>query len=222
MNKLLTFLALLPGLTHAVGITVNGGGMLNLGDGSITLNCTELNIAASGQVSLDQGALNNATNIINNGQLNGGQGNIDLTGNWAQSGTFTANTSTVNIIDGCNTTTTVISGSSNFSSLSATTAGARSLNFEAGTTQQVSTALTLTGTTGNLLIIRSTAASQLAALNLAPGASQTINFIDVADNQASGQPIAPGAAATYNSVNSGNAPGWFTVLTEEIFDNGFE
>lgn len=220
--SLLALSLLLPGLTYAAGITIGSGGAFNLGDGSITLNCNEFNIASSSQASLDQGTLNSATNIVNNGQLNGSQGTINFTGNWTQSGNFTAGTSQINLADGCNVTTTTISGSSTFSNFSATTTTGRSLNFEAGTTQQISNALTLTGSAGNLLVIRSTVAGQTASLNLDSAATQAIDYVDVADNQASSTPIAPGNPAAYNSTNSGNTSGWFVSLSNDIFNDDFE
>lgn len=209
-------------LSYAAGISVKNGSVLSLGDGSLTLNCNELNIANGAQVSLAQGSVTGVTHMINNGQLDGEQGQIDFTGDWNQLGTFDSGSSVINLVDGCSLSTTTVSGSSAFAQFSATTSTARSVNFAAGLTQSFSQSLILSGSNGNLLNIRSTVADQLASLDLAPAASQTIAFVDVADNQAIGQPLAPGAAETYNSVSSGNTPGWFISLGEEIFSSSFE
>ena len=75
---------------------------------------------------------------------------------------------------------------------------------EAAATQTVLDALKLLGSAGNLLILRSSTPGQQAFLKLQPGGSQTIDYVDVADNGATGQTLAAGG----NSTDSGNTTNW--------------
>lgn len=209
-------------LSIAAGITLGTGGTLNLGDGRISFNCTDLSIASGAQIFLAQGTLAGVHDVGNNGQLNAGNGALDVAGDWRQQGNFAAGTSTVNLADGCDETIATVSGSSIFHNLSATTGAGRRLNFEAGVTQQINNAVTLIGSAGNLLVIRSTAAGQAAFVNLTAPASQNISFVDVADQRATGQVLAPGNPASFDSVNSGNTSGWFITPDDSIFSDQFE
>jgi hypothetical protein len=66
-------------------------------------------------------------------------------------------------------------------------------------------------------MLRSTVPGQHAGLTLAPGGSQSIAFVDVADMDSSGgQTLAPGSADLYDSVDSGNNLNWFQGFLTQI------
>ena len=95
--------------------------------------------------------------------------------------------------------------------------------FPAGQTQAVAHALAFTGAAGALVTIRSNSAGAAGNLALAGGATQTIDYVDVADNHATVQPIAPGPAASFHSVKGSNSNGWFQPPgpTGYLNDTGF-
>jgi hypothetical protein len=173
------------------GLVVGSGGVVHLGSGTLTLGCTDLEIASGGELHAEQGT-------------------IQLAGNWTAGGLFDPGTGTVAIVDGCTTPeTATISGSNAFYDLTATTANGKHLVFSAGSTQTIGDHLGLTGAPGNLLAIRSTSAGLAASLNLAPAGTQSIDHVDVRDSHATGQHLAPGPPSAFNSVDSGNSTGWF-------------
>lgn len=178
-----------PGL--AQGITVGSGSALSLGSGQIDLGCGSLI-------------------ILSGGQVDGGQGTINLSGNWSNSGTFDPGSSTVNMADGsgCGSPVT-IAGNTTFHNLVITTNSGRQVNFAAGSTQTVTSALTLAGVAGNLLKIRSTTQGSPAFLDLTSTASQNIDYVDVQDNHATGLYLASGDPGRFNSVDSGGNLRWF-------------
>jgi len=130
-----------------------------------------------------------------------------LSGSWTkgQNATFNHNSGTLLLNGGDQ----VFSGSSIFNNL--TKSGASSgdtLTFPATEQQSISGALTLTGTDEeNKLVIRSTISGVQAKLFHTPGASQTVQYVDVKDNDASG-----GAAIDCTDcTNRGNNTNWFFV-----------
>ncbi|MEQ1840976.1 MAG: hypothetical protein ABL994_11235, partial [Verrucomicrobiales bacterium] len=133
---------------------------------------------------------------------------ITLSGSWLKTaGTFVHNSGTVTL-DGGNQT---VSGSTVFFNFSKTTSTPETLTFSKDGTQGFSGALTLYGTDGNLLSIRSTLNGTQAAIRLNGGsASQNIRFVDVRDsNAAGGQSLSCEAC-----VNSGNNVSWDFVSPE--------
>ena len=135
--------------------------------------------------------------------LNGDSGTLEVTGDWDNSGTFNAGTSTVQMVDGCGLSSAVIAGDTTFASLDMTTTTGKLYSFTAGSTQTVTSALTLLGASGNLLTIRSTLGGSAALLDVQ--GSQSADFVDVQDNDATaGKPILVGD----NSVLGSNTPGW--------------
>ena len=81
----------------------------------------------------------------------------------------------------------------------------RNIGIEKQLHEQFNELLTLLGASGNLLTIRSTIDGSEAFLDLQ--GSQSVDFVDVKDNHATGYAIYMGL----DSVNSGNAPGWIVA-----------
>ncbi len=193
----------------AGGINVGAGNDMSLGNALTTLGCGDLTV--SGTLHLDSAVLNDTNNAVINsgGQLDGDTGTLNMSGDWSNDGTFNADTSKVNMNDGCGVSNATIAGSTTFNELKIATANGRQVAFTAGTTQTVNTALTLTGTAGNLLKLRSTSDGSPAFLKLANGGSQSISYVDVKDNHATGLYLAPGSPASFDSVDSGGNLRWF-------------
>jgi CSLREA domain-containing protein len=141
-------------------------------------------------------------NLVNNGTLNlssSSGGDLEVRGNWTNSGTFNNNSRTVTLNGASGQT---VSGNATFFNLSKTTATAQTLTFAAGSTQTVTNSLSLVGASGNLLSLRSTITGTQWKLN-AP-ATQSVSFVDVKDSDASGGAL----VNTLSSVDSGNNLNW--------------
>jgi hypothetical protein len=191
------------------GVTVEPGGRVALGSGTLTLNCGDL--VVSGGLSGGNGAIQLARQVdIAGGDLSLDGGFISLSGDWLNSGTFSPGTGSVNIVDGCGTTTSAMAGNSTFYRFSATTFNGRLLEVEAGSTQVFNRALILEGSASNPLVIRSSRAGTAANFDLPQGGTQRISHVDVSDNNARpGQTLAPGPPESFASVDSGGNANWF-------------
>jgi hypothetical protein len=202
------FLCATPAAFSA-GIQLGPGASMNLGGGSIDLGCGDLELA--GTLTLDGGSITQSGDVvINGGTLDPGSGSVAFTGDWENSGTFNAGSSQVSNVDGCGKTVSNFIGSSAFANFSAQTNTGKTLVFQTGTTTEFATSLALTGLAASRLVIRSNAPGASANFTLLPGASQTINAVDVQDNDArSGERIGLGTPADLESVNSGNTFKWF-------------
>jgi hypothetical protein len=90
------------------------------------------------------------------------------------------------------------------------------LNFEAGTTQTIVGTLTLLGTNGDLIILRSTITGDHWFID--PQGTRSISFVDVRDSYNVNTMIDPP-----NSVNSGNNVNWFfppePAIDHAVIDN---
>ncbi|MBI5466415.1 MAG: DUF2341 domain-containing protein, partial [Candidatus Kerfeldbacteria bacterium] len=125
--------------------------------------------------------------------------NIEIIGNWTNSGgTFTPRSGTVTFSP---TTSSTISGSTTFNNFTSTSAG-KTLNFGAGDTQTITGTLTLTGSSGNLLTLRSTATPTQWKIN--PSGTRSVSYVDVKDSNNTNAT----AILANNSVNSGNNTNW--------------
>lgn len=90
-----------------------------------------------------------------------GNGTLNVSHDWANTGTFTAGTSTVNLTGGDSTTQT-ISGNSSFYNLSATTtsnSAGRTIRYTAGTTSTVTGTWTMNGASSKILTLESSSSS---------------------------------------------------------------
>jgi hypothetical protein len=165
------------------------------------------NLTLSGSQSyLAAGA--NANTVANNLTINSGSsltlsntagGNLNLGGNWTNSGTFTPNSRTVNFNGATGQT---IAGNTTFAKLTKSVVGAQTFLFTAGSLTTVTDALTLSGAAGQLLSLRSTTPGSQWLLH-AP-ATQSVNFVDAQDSNANGS----ATVHAFNSTDSGNNLNW--------------
>ena len=118
-----------------------------------------------------------------------------------EAGTFTDGTGTVIFNDATRIST--IEGNTTFKNLTCATAG-KILSFEALQITTAEGALTLTGSAGNLIKLRSTGDGTQWKIN--PSGTRSVNYVDVKDsNNINALVIDPA-----NSTNSGNNTNWFT------------
>ncbi|MFH1022688.1 MAG: FN3 associated domain-containing protein, partial [Planctomycetota bacterium] len=123
---------------------------------------------------------------------------ISVAGNWTNSGTFHARAGSVALTGGNQT----LSGSTTFYDLTKQTTGAATLTLPAGGTQTVNGVLTLIGTTGNKLALRSSATG--TAWNVDPEGLRRVRYVDAED----GNNTATAALVAVASTNSGNNTNW--------------
>jgi len=130
-----------------------------------------------------------------------GSASVKVTGNWVKNGQFNAGTSLVTFI-GPSFSTSTLTGSTTFYNLGCVTIG-KSLFVAGGSTQTVDNLLTLTGGSGNLIVLRSTATNTQWYLN--DVTANNVSFVDAEDSNAS-----PGFTilAGTNSFDSGNNINW--------------
>ncbi len=167
-------------------------------------NDLTINDSASGSTYTLDGNLD----VDGNFTLTGGTLDADNTNNyqinaaksWSNSDTFTARAGTV-IFD--TTTTNTITGSTTFYNLSSTTSN-KAITFTAGTTQAVNNTLTLTGTAGNLITLRSSSGGSKWDFTF-PNGVQAVSFLDVEDGDVNTNTVTcTGCADTGN-----NGIDWF-------------
>ncbi len=133
---------------------------------------------------------------------NGGNFNMTVGGNWANTGTFTARGGTVGLDSA---SASAISGSTTFNNLTCTTAG-KALTFTAASTQTISGLLTLTGASGNLITLRSS--SDNTAWNLTVNGTSSVDYVNVRDSNAGGGNAITHAVSPSRSVNVANNTNW--------------
>jgi hypothetical protein len=171
-------------------VTVPAGGAISLNGATVDLGCSDVNVA--GTFSLDGGTLLNVRNlsIAPGGSISAAAGQITLSGNWSNAGTFSAGTGRVSFVDApaCATASTV-TGSTQFYELSMVSTLGKLYQFAAGSTQRVARLLTMTGTLANPTRISSTVPGQLAFIDLSGG--QNLTGLAVRDMAATGFWLAP-------------------------------
>jgi len=176
------------------GLVVPADGNFSLGGGTLELPCVDF---------LNSGGTVNVAGLIN------------VSGNWGNTGAFNAQGGTVHLDDDhCVPNLATVTGNTNFFALRIDTDSGKQVNFQAGSTQNVGGGITLLGTAGNLLKIRSTVPGSPAFLNVAGG--QNINYVDVQDNHATGLYLAPGLPNQFNSIDRGGNSRWFLNLGPEV------
>ncbi len=185
-------------------VLVGPGAGMDAGQGHLVLGCNDLEVAGSlGGHAM--GARN--VSLLSGGSLNTDQ--LFFSGDWDNAGQVEV-PGVVRWLDGCGVMDAQMTGSTHFSALEISTTSGRTVRLQANATQHVTDSLILQGAPDALLMLRSTSPGQHAELTLAPGGSQSIAFVDVADMDSSGgQTMAPGSADLYNSVDSGNNINWF-------------
>lgn len=187
--------------------TVGANSSVDLGTGSLALGCADLDVLGSftgGTVGFTQGR---DVTITPSGVMNGNSATLELSGDWDNTGSFLAGTSTVRIVDGCGLLSGVINGNSSFNNLTLSTTTGKQVSFTANTTQTILGLFDVSGALSNLLKIRSTINGTKAFVNV-QGSSAT-NFVDVQDNSA-----VPGnyIALSGTSIKGGNTPNWLTSV----------
>jgi len=208
--KIIMFTLLaLPVLGNAAGIYVQPGASMSLGNGTVDLGCTDTTIA--GNLNIQSGAFINVRDlIVSGGDVDAGGGQLLLSGNWTNNGTFTPGTSLVTVQDGCSTTSSALTGDTDFYDFTTTSISGKTLLAASGSTQVFNNNLTLEGIAGNPLLIRSSMAGNQVFFSLDPDGTQNIYAVDVRDNNAlGGQWFASGSPADFESVDSGNNFNWF-------------
>jgi len=166
---------------------------------AITTATNTINISAG---TLDTTAVShyniNTGDIIigNSGTLLGQAATITLTGNWSNSGTFTAGTSTVVMNGG---TTVSVIGTTTFNNLTITHTSAKEVDFDSTGITHVTGIFNVTGHSGNLITLRSDATPTKWQIH--PTGTASADYVDVMDGgcQSGSINISP-----TNLTNSGN------------------
>ena len=186
-------------------LAIPTGGAFSLNGGALDLAGTDLQVA--GAFSIGAGDLANVRNvsIAAGGNVDGGSGRITLFGDWSDLGAFLPASGAVNFVDG-GASPANISGSTSFYDASFVSASGKSYSFAVGSTQTVAHLLTILGTPALAIQFRSSAAGQVAFIDLSASGAQNIQFVGVSDVHATGQHLAPNES---NDGGSGNALGWF-------------
>jgi len=188
----------------AAQLTIGAGSQLDLGTAAVDLGCASL--AVAGSLSLNGAVVDRADDVVipPGGTFHGGAGALFVTGDWIDAGVFDAGTSVVSLVDGCGNTAATVTGSSTFHDLVVLSATGKTVLFEAGQRTTVTGSLTLAGAPTDPLVIRSTAAGVAAELYVDPATPQSVTYVDVDDNHASGFPVLYGP----DSVAGSNAIAW--------------
>jgi len=142
--------------------------------------------------------------------LDSGNFDIAVSGDWNNQGSYSSGTETVSFTDSAKNST--ITGSTSFSNLLVpSSAAGKTLYFQAGATQTVTADLTITGTSGNEILLRSTApGTQWTIRNNT--ATQDIFYTDVQDSNVDDASSGGDLLAAYSTDSGGNdttpSPAW--------------
>jgi hypothetical protein len=188
---------------------VGAGAQVDFGDATVDFGCGRLDVAGQATGSAAQLVSIGDFSLAAGGAFAPGASQLVLGGGFASAGSFVAGSSRVEVVDACGSGISTFAGATGFYDLAVTSATAKRLVLPVGLAQSVTHALILQGVAGNLLSVESAAAGQRAVFAIAPGASQSIDYVQARDNQASLATIAPGAAAAYHSIDGGNLVNWF-------------
>src|SRR3990172_8518194 len=156
-SAILTQLAFRNNQGYAEEFTVPAPAIVNINNTSLNIPGT-LTVASSGALQVSTGTIT----VSNNG-------------NWANSGTFDPGSSIVQFTG----TSHAISGSSTFYNLKCEISGG-TINFEASKRQTISNSLTLKGSSGNYLSLRSSTSG--TQWELYPQGTTDIDYVDVKDS----------------------------------------
>src|SRR3990172_7320554 len=183
-STILTQLAFRNNQGYAEEVTIPAPAIVNLNNTSLNVPGT-ITVASSGTLQVSTGTIT----VSNNG-------------NWANSGTLTPGSSVVQFTG----TSHTISGSSTFYNLKCEIPGG-TINFEATKRQTISNSLTLKGSSGNYLSLRSSTSG--TQWELYPQGTRDVNFVDVKDsNNINSTVISPA-----NFTDSGNNTNWVVAPT---------
>ncbi|MBT4877736.1 MAG: hypothetical protein HON48_21360 [Desulfobacula sp.] len=201
------------------------GGTTPLG----TITLTNGNLATSGKdisasgITVSAGTFNSASaagtwdingNLsIAGGTLKATSGNFKVSGNWANSATFTANGGTVTL-DGSGQ---ALTGDTSFYNLTKNVTSADTLTFQSGSANKtiITNTLDLSGASGQLLSLRSSSAGTQWEID--PQGTRTIAYLDVKD--ANNVNAAILNAISTSSTDSGNNTNWSFVAVSTSTPN---
>lgn len=195
----------------SANITVGAGSSWTAADAHYHLGCGD--ISNQGDLDLGTSTFAAVRNFSNGSNLVATAADVSVGGDWSNTGTVNAGSSVFRFADECGDGSSTITGETTFPTLSVTSGLGKTVYFAANATQTVTDSLILEGIAGMLLVLRSTEAGTQAAINLVPGGSQYIRYVDVADHLAAGAYLAPGPPSQFDSVDSGNNTRWFLGLT---------
>ncbi|MEX2442215.1 MAG: hypothetical protein WD492_01320, partial [Alkalispirochaeta sp.] len=196
------------------GAAIEVGGDWTVGAGvTFTRQTSTVTLSGTGNVSVDSPATNAFYGLTFSGTADTTlNSDVAVEENWDNSagGTVDASTATLTLIGG---TTSQLLGSTIFSGLESTVGG-KIIQFGAGSTQTVTGTLTLTGVSGNQLVLRSTTTDSTWQLDPS-GATITVDYVDVQDSDVASTTavLTPSTAAT----NSGNNDVFDSSLTVSVF-----
>lgn len=184
-------------LSTAKGSLIDSDIIYSVSGSTLTLNDNIGLLVWTGKTYTPDGHINTADLIINSSAtLNGGGYTITLTGNWTNSGTFSAGISTVNF---STTSTAAITGDTTFYNLSCTVPD-KNLNFAVTSTQTINGSLTLTGTSSQKIVLNSS--DNVQRFTLIVASAQTVNYVSVANSQVGG--TSGNDIIAMDSTNNGN------------------
>lgn len=160
---------------------------------SFDLSCGYLDV--QGDLSLNSAEVSNIMNvdIASGGQLDGGDGIIQLSGNWQNEGIFNPGNGTVIIDDNCSASDVIFSGSTVFNNLTIIDNSGRSVFLPGGRALTVNGTLTLQGNGTTPLQLLSNDGSQ-ATIILGPSAQVIRNNVNLASNVQIGTGFKPAVA----------------------------
>ncbi len=205
------------GVTISTNSLNNTGTITNSGSGSgtetITGSLIGANVTGLVQNSSTSGlTLSGATTLVGflniiAGTFTAPAANMNISGNFTNAGTFTHNSGTTTLNGGNQT----ITGNTTFYNLIKSTSSSPTLTFAAGSTTTIPSggSLTLAGTSGNLLLLRSSISGTRWNLVVNAAATQTVSYVNFKDSNAAGG----ATVAATNSTNSGNTLNWTPYYT---------
>lgn len=182
--------------------------------GTVTSNgifATNLDVQ-TGTYSPGNGASFGNVQIDAAGTLNAPAGNIGVNFNWSNHGTFVANGGTVNLAG--DQPGGMITGNTTFAGLVLTNGIVGRLTFEAGSTQTVTTALSIQGPTIPQFypfVLVSSVPGTRWKINLQNGATQSIANVNVRDSDASGGQTLHAQGTSFDGGNNVNWDGFSTT-----------
>ncbi len=167
-----------------------------------SVHATGLNVAADHKFNINGGSVNTSGSVVNAGTLDTTTGSINLGGNWTNTGTFSGGTT--GTVEFSGTSVSTITGANTFVNFTCTQAG-KELRFESDKVQTIKNRWTITGGTGNLILLRRESGGEQWSVD--PQSFRNITFVDVKDsNNINSTIIEP-----TNSTDSGNNTNWFGV-----------
>lgn len=204
-----------PPAALAQTVSIDAGGHWRAGDATIDFDCA--NVTVHGRLDVDDSVLSGVRHLSNAGSIGSATGAIEIGGDWINDGQFSAGSGSVHVSDRCDEPQATIHGMNQFATLDIESSRGKRYHLTAGQTQSVSNAFRLIGAPGARIVLRSTQAGAQSRIALAPGGTQLIDWIDVADQVAppGSQWLAAGEPALFNAIDAGNNVRWFGAPTVE-------